>query len=74
MIEDLALRGGRPVNVLTGISLHGALGAALAGRRNHRQIHRGIAGRALAGVFGLPVKFDNDTIFLGNRRPNSFAA
>jgi hypothetical protein len=31
MIEDLALRGGRPVNVLTGISLHGALGAAWPG-------------------------------------------
>lgn len=73
MIEDLALRGGRPVNVLTGISLHGALGAAWPGA----EITAKSTVESLIEhwrAFGLPgyAKFDNDTIFLGNRRPNSF--
>ncbi len=73
MIEDLALRGGRPVNVLTGISLHGALGAAWP----DAEITAKSTVESLIEhwqAFGLPAyaKFDNDTIFLGNRRPNSF--
>jgi len=73
MIEDLALRGGRQVNVLTGISLHGALCAAWAAA----EITAKYTVESLIEHwrrFGLPgyAKFDNGTIFLGNRRPNSF--
>jgi hypothetical protein len=73
MIEDLSLRGGRPVNVLTGISLHGALCAAWAAA----EITAKYTVESLIEhwrQFGLPgyAKFDNGTIFLGNRRPNSF--
>lgn len=73
MIEDLALRGGHRVNVLTGISLHGALGAAWP----RAQITAESTVKSLIehwSEFGLPsyAKFDNDTVFLGNRRRNSF--
>lgn len=73
MIEDLALRGGRPVNVLTGISLHGGL--CLAGPA--AQITAKSTVESLIEhwrAFGLPryAKFDNDTVFQGNRRPDSF--
>ena len=73
MIEDLALRGGRQVNVLTGISLHGALSAAWpAAEITAKSTVESLIEHWRA--FGLPkyAKFDNDTIFQGNRRPNSF--
>jgi hypothetical protein len=73
MIEDLALRGGHLVNVLTGISLQGALCAAWPAA----QITAKSTVASLVEhwrLFGLPgyAKFDNDTIFQGNRCPNSF--
>ncbi len=66
IIEDLALRGGLQVNVLTGISLHGGLCAAWP----RSQITAKFTVQALAalwGEFGLPgfAKFDNDTVFQG---------
>ena len=72
-IEGLALRGGRRVEVLTGISLHGGLGAAWP----QEQITSKSTVESLTehwSEFGLPsyAKFDNDTTFLGNRRANSF--
>jgi hypothetical protein len=73
MIEDLALRGGRQVNVLTGISLHGALcGAWSAAEITAKSTVESLIEHWRA--FGLPdyAKFDNGTVFLGNRRPNSF--
>jgi hypothetical protein len=73
MIEDLALRGGRPVNVLTGISLHGGLSMACPAE----QITAKSTVESLIEhwrTFGLPryAKFDNDTVFQGNRKPDSF--
>ena len=72
-IEGLALHRGRPVEVLTGISLHGGLGAAWP----QEQITSKSTVESLTehwSEFGLPsyAKFDNDTTFLGNRRANSF--
>ncbi len=79
MIEDLALRGGRPVNVLTRDPLRtwGTGGSLLAGRRNHRQIHTvesliehwQVRLRSAAGVRKVRQRYD---LPLGNRRPNSF--
>lgn len=66
MVEDLVIRGGRDVNVLTGISLHGALCAAWP----RRQITAKFTVESLLEHWrehGLPryAKFDNDTVFQG---------
>lgn len=74
IIEDLVMRGGTPVNVLTGISLHGGLAAAWPAPQitakttvtrliEHWREH------------GLPqyAKFDNGTVFQGAHHwPDSF--
>jgi len=66
MIEDLVIRGGQDVNVLTGISLHGSLCAAWP----ESQITAKFSVQCLLEhwrEFGLPgyAKFDNDTVFQG---------
>jgi hypothetical protein len=66
IVEDLVVRGGQDVNVLTGISLHGALCAAWP----EEQITAKFTVEALIShwrKFGLPgyAKFDNDTVFQG---------
>jgi transposase-like protein len=66
IIEDLVIQGGIDVNVLTGISLHGALPAAWP----QSQITAKFTVQALEErwrEFGLPdfAKFDNDTVFQG---------
>lgn len=74
MIEDLVIRGGQDVNVLTGISLHGGLCMAWP----HAQITAKITVECLLdhwSEWGLPgyAKFDNGTVFQGTHRwPNSF--
>lgn len=65
-IEDLVIRGGVDVNVLTGISLHGGLCAAWPAERVTAKF---TVDRLLEHwrAVGLPryVKFDNDTVFQG---------
>jgi hypothetical protein len=66
IIEDLVIRGGEDVNVLTGISLHGGLCEAWP----RAQITAKFTLDALVSHwsrFGLPhyAKFDNDTVFQG---------
>ncbi len=74
IIEDLVIRGGQDVNVLTGISLHGGLCAAWPQPR----ITAKFTLNALISHwrrFGLPqyAKFDNDTVFQGAHQwPDSF--
>lgn len=73
-IEDLVIRGGHDVNVLTGISLHGGLCAAWPAER----ITAKLTVECLLEHwrnFGLPAyaKFDNDTVFQGAHQwPDSF--
>ena len=73
-IEDLVLRGGHDVNVLTGISLHGGLCAAWPAER----ITAKFTVECLLAHWrecGLPAyaKFDNDTVFQGAHQwPDSF--
>lgn len=73
-IEDLVLRGGHDVNVLTGISLHGGLCAAWPAER----ITAKFTVECLLSHWrecGLPAyaKFDNDTVFQGAHQwPDSF--
>jgi transposase len=69
MIEDLVIRGGQDVNVLTGISLHGGLCMAWP----HAQITSKITVDCVLDhwrEWGLPAyaKFDNDTVFQGTHR------
>jgi hypothetical protein len=66
IVEDLVIRGGQNVNVLTGISLHGGLCAAWP----QAQITAKFTVEALIShwrKYGLPryAKFDNDTVFQG---------
>jgi hypothetical protein len=66
IVEDLVIKGGADVNVLTAISLHGGLCEAWP----ERQITAKITVDALIEhwrVHGLPryAKFDNDTVFQG---------
>lgn len=74
IVEDLVIRGGADVNVLTGISLHGGLCAAWPEER----ITAKFTVQALQAFwreFGLPdyVKFDNDTVFQGAHQfPDNF--
>jgi hypothetical protein len=74
IIEDLVIRGGQDVNVLTAISLHGGLCAAWPEAR----ITAKFTVEALLShwrQFGLPgyAKFDNDTVFQGAHQfPDSF--
>lgn len=74
MVEDLVIRGGQDVNVLTGISLHGGLAAAWPEER----ITAKLTVKHLIShwqQFGLPAyaKFDNDTVFQGaHQYPDSF--
>ena len=68
-IEDLHLRGGAPVNILTGISLHGGLCGAWVQPGWTAKI----TAETLIGYWrehGLPdyAQFDNDTIFCGARQ------
>jgi hypothetical protein len=73
-IEDLVIRGGIEVNVLTGISLHGGLCAAWPAE----QITAKFTVECLVEHWrevGLPryAKFDNGTVFQGaHHRPDSF--
>ena len=73
-IEDLVIRGGHDVNVLTGISLHGGLSAAWPAE----QMTAKITVECLLEhwrEFGLPgyAKFDNGTVFQGNHAwPDTF--
>lgn len=73
-IEDLVIRGGQDVNVLTGISLHGGLSAAWPAE----QITAKYTVECLLKhwrQFGLPgyAKFDNGTTFQGNHSwPDTF--
>lgn len=73
-IEDLVIRGGVDVNVLTGMSLHGGLGAAWPAER----VTAKFTVECLVEhwrEFGLPsyAKFDNDTVFQGAHQwPDSF--
>jgi hypothetical protein len=74
IVEDLVIRGGVDVNVLTGISLHGGLAAAWP----RSQITAKNTVDSLVEhwrEFGLPgyAKFDNDTVFQGAHQwPDSF--
>ncbi len=74
MIEDLVIRGGVDVNVLTGISLHGGLCAAWPAE----SVTAKFAVQRLIEPWrevGLPryVKFDNGTVFQGAHQwPDSF--
>lgn len=74
MVEDLVIRGGQDVNVLTGISLHGGLAAAWPEER----VTAKLTVKHLIShwrQFGLPAyaKFDNDTVFQGaHQYPDSF--
>lgn len=74
IVEDLVIRGGVDVNVLTGISLHGGLCAAWP----RSQITAKNTVDSLVEhwrAFGLPgyAKFDNDTVFQGAHQwPDSF--
>lgn len=73
-IEDLCLRGGADVNVLTGISLHGGLCGAWV-RSAWTAKFTAEALIAHWREHGLPeyAQFDNDTIFCGARQfPDSF--
>ena len=73
-IEDLVLRGGIDVNVLTGISLHGGLCAAWPAERITAKYTVECLLEHWREV-GLPryVKFDNGTIFQGAHQwPDSF--
>ena len=68
-IEDLRLRGGASVNILTGISLHGGV----CGARVQPSWTAKLTAETLMeywGEHGLPdyVQFDNDTIFCGARQ------
>ena len=68
-IEDLRLRGGAPVNILTGISLHGGLCDAFVKSSWTAKL----TAKALIAHWrehGLPAyaQFDNDTIFCGARQ------
>lgn len=74
MIEDLVIRGGHDVNVLTGISLHGGLCAAWPAE----QITAKYTVECVLAHWrevGLPAyaKFDNDTVFQGpHQYPDTF--
>lgn len=74
IVEDLVIVGGIDVNVLTGISLHGGLGAAWP----QSQITAKFTVQALIEHWrevGLPgyAKFDNDTVFQGaHQHPDAF--
>lgn len=73
-IEDLVMRGGRDVNVLTGVSLYGGLCAAWP---TERMTAKYTVDCLLSHwrTFGLPAyaKFDNGTIFQGAHQwPDSF--
>lgn len=74
MIEDLVIRGGQDVNVLTGISLHGGLCVAWPAE----QVTAKFTVECLVSHWrevGLPAyaKFDNDTVFQGAHQwPDSF--
>ena len=74
IIEDLVIRGGQAVNVLTGISLHGAL----CGAWPAESVTARFAVESLLAhwrEFGLPAyaKFDNDTVFQGAHQfPDKF--
>ena len=68
-IEDLTLRGGAPVNVLTAISMHGGLCNAFVKPSWTAKV----TAKALIAHWrehGLPAyaQFDNDTIFCGARQ------
>jgi hypothetical protein len=74
IIEDLVIRGGIDVAVLTGISLHGGLSAAWPESRITAKFTLQ-ALEAFWREFGLPgfAKFDNDTVFQGaHQHPDSF--
>lgn len=73
-IEDLVIRGGHDVNVLTGISLHGGLSAAWPAEQ---MTAKNTVECLLEHwrEFGLPgyAKFDNGTVFQGNHAwPDTF--
>lgn len=73
-IEDLVIRGGIDVNVLTGISLHGGLCAAWPAEQITAKFTVDCLLEHWREV-GLPryVKFDNGTVFQGTHRwPDSF--
>lgn len=73
-IEDLVIRGGIDVNVLTGISLHGGLCAAWPAEQITAKFTVDCLLKHWREV-GLPryVKFDNGTVFQGTHRwPDSF--
>jgi len=68
-VEDLRLRGGTPVNILTGIGLHGGLCGAWV----RPSWTANFTAKTLIDHWrehGLPdyVQFDNDTIFCGARQ------
>jgi hypothetical protein len=74
IIEDLVIKGGIDVNVLTGVSLHGGLVMASP---NHQITAKSTVEALLAHwrEIGLPryAKFDNDTVFQGaHQHPDSF--
>jgi len=74
IVEDLVIRGGQDVNVLTGISLHGGLSGAWP----REQITAKTTVECLIEHWrehGLPAyaKFDNDTVFQGPHQwPDTF--
>lgn len=74
IIEDLVIRGGHDVNILTGISLHGGLCAAWPAAA----VTAKFTVQCLLDhwrAVGLPkyAKFDNDTVFQGAHQwPDSF--
>ena len=73
-IEDLVIRGGTDVNVLTGISLHGGLCAAWPAAQVTAKFTVDRLGEHWREV-GLPryAKFDNGTVFQGAHQwPDSF--
>lgn len=74
IVEDLVIEGGEKVNVLNGISLHGALCCSWP-REQITAKNTVISLMEHWHRFGLPgyVKFDNDTVFQGaHQYPDSF--
>lgn len=72
VVEGLALEGGRLVEVLNGISLHGGL---VASWPRAKIVANTVLGALLRHwrEFGMPdyVQFDNDTVFQGPRKADS---
>ncbi len=74
IIEDLVLRGGHDVNVLTGIALHGGLCAAWPAERITAKftVDQLLAHWRACGLPGY-ARFDNDTVFQGAHQwPDTF--